>query len=70
MSTPKPSDTELRHAHWFVSSHSGNNGTCVEVAALPGRVAARDSKNRTGGHLLVTRHTFATFTHAAATGQI
>ncbi|WP_017973436.1 DUF397 domain-containing protein [Actinopolyspora halophila] len=33
---------------WCVSSYSGNNGACVEVAALPGAVAARDSKDRRG----------------------
>ncbi|PRW62670.1 DUF397 domain-containing protein [Actinopolyspora mortivallis] len=33
---------------WRGSSYSGNNGACVEVAALPGAVAARDSKDRQG----------------------
>lgn len=30
--------------HWRTSSFSGNNGTCVEVAALPdGHIAVRNS---------------------------
>lgn len=57
---------DLHHARWFVSSHSSDNGTCVEVAALPGRVATRDSTNPHAGHLLVTRHAFRAFARAAA----
>lgn len=32
---------------WFTSSYSGNEGgECVEVAATPGTVRVRDSKDR------------------------
>jgi hypothetical protein len=32
--------------HWRISSFSGNNGTCVEVAALPdGHIAVRNSSH-------------------------
>ena len=35
--------------HWRASSFSGNNGTCVEVAALPdGHIAMRNSKHPDG----------------------
>ncbi|WP_063784216.1 DUF397 domain-containing protein [Streptomyces sp. SBT349] len=40
------------NVRWFTSSHSNGNGECVEVAALDGAVALRDSKRR-GGHVLV-----------------
>ena len=41
---------------WRKSTFSGNNGNCVEVAALPdGRVAVRDSKDPAGGTLVFTR---------------
>jgi hypothetical protein len=38
--------------HWRTSSLSGNNGTCVEVAALPdGHIAMRNSQHRTRAEL-------------------
>ena len=37
--------------HWRASSFSGNNGTCVEVAALPdGHIATRNSKHPDDGN--------------------
>lgn len=40
---------------WRKSSYSGNGGAdCVEMAALPGRVAVRDSKDPNGGRLSFT----------------
>jgi hypothetical protein len=41
---------DLTAAQWRKSSYSGNGGaTCVEVARnLPGIVAVRDSKDRSG----------------------
>ncbi|MEU4894406.1 DUF397 domain-containing protein [Streptomyces sp. NPDC044780] len=37
---------------WFKSSYSsGEGGMCVEVAATPGTVHVRDSKNRHGSQL-------------------
>jgi Domain of unknown function (DUF397) len=42
--------------HWRISSFSGNNGTCVEVAALPdGNIAVRNSTRRDGTTILFTR---------------
>ncbi|KAA2250187.1 DUF397 domain-containing protein [Solihabitans fulvus] len=38
-------------ARWIKSSRSTNNGECVEVAYVQGRMVARDSKNPAGGVL-------------------
>jgi hypothetical protein len=47
---------------WFKSSHSGNGGECVEVAAnLPGTVPVRDSKDPHGPALTFTAAGFAAF---------
>jgi hypothetical protein len=41
--------------HWRISSFSGNNGTCVEVAALPdGHIAVRNSTHPDGAVALFT----------------
>ncbi|HEX4101365.1 MAG: DUF397 domain-containing protein [Pseudonocardiaceae bacterium] len=58
MDAPDPSTI-----HWRTSSFSGNNGTCVEVAAWPdGHIAMRNSKHRDDGTIL--------FTHAELTAWI
>lgn len=49
---------------WRVSSYSGNNGACVEVAALPGAVAARDSKDRQGAVLTFDHQQWRAFLHS------
>jgi Domain of unknown function (DUF397) len=51
---------DLSTASWRKSSHSGNNG-CVEVAFVQGRVAVRDSKDRTGPVLVFDRHEWDAF---------
>ncbi|TYB38375.1 DUF397 domain-containing protein [Actinomadura chibensis] len=55
MSTPVPSQ-----ARWRKSTHSGGDeGNCVEIADLSDRIAIRDSKAPTAGHLALTRQSFA-----------
>ncbi|SFE25764.1 protein of unknown function [Actinopolyspora alba] len=49
---------------WRVSSYSGNNGACVEVAALPGAVAARDSKDRQGAVLTFDHQQWRNFLYS------
>ncbi|MET7391101.1 DUF397 domain-containing protein [Streptomyces sp. NPDC005529] len=56
--------------HWFKSTHSSDEGECLEVAhsgARFGRVTAvhlRDSKNPAGHHLRVSPQAWAAFTAA------
>lgn len=53
---------DLTNATWRKSSFSGNNGECVEVAALAdGRVAVRDSNNPHTCVVLLTRPEMAAF---------
>ena len=56
MNTP-----DLSNAQWFKSSYSSGQGACVEVAAVPGAVAARDSKNSEGPALTFSRNGWADF---------
>ncbi|MBQ0866786.1 DUF397 domain-containing protein [Streptomyces smyrnaeus] len=55
-------------AQWVRSSYSSNDGpSCVEVAATPGTVHVRDSKNKPGPRLAVAPTTWAAFVTYAAT---
>ena len=48
--------SHLAITHWRTSSFSGNNGTCVEVAALrDGRIAVRNSNRPHEGIVVFTR---------------
>lgn len=52
---------------WRKSSHSGDQGECVEVAALPtGAIAVRDSKSPDGPRLTLSRRAFRTLLDQAA----
>jgi hypothetical protein len=55
-------EIDLSRAEWHKSSHSGQNGNCVEVARnLPGLVAVRDSKESVGAKLVVSQETWRAF---------
>lgn len=66
MSTP-----DLSGAVWRKSTRSdGNGGNCVEVARnLPGIVAVRDSKDRTGPALIFTPDGWSAFLDGVKTGE-
>jgi hypothetical protein len=58
-------DIDLSRAEWHKSSHSSQDGNCVEVARnLPGLVAVRDSKAPGGAKLLVSQETWRTLTRS------
>ncbi|PZT72111.1 MULTISPECIES: DUF397 domain-containing protein [unclassified Streptomyces] len=59
----KPSDGKAAEATWFRSSYSssGDGNDCVEVAATPGLVLVRDSKDIHRPHLTHAPHAWAAF---------
>ncbi|GGM82991.1 DUF397 domain-containing protein [Thermopolyspora flexuosa] len=64
-------EIDLSGAMWRKSSHSGQNGECVEVAALAaGRVAVRDSKNPGGTALVVSAADWAAFISRIKSGAL
>ncbi len=55
---------------WRTSSFSGDNGACVQVAALPdGTVAVRDSKTPDAGTLVFTRAEIRAWIQGAQAGE-
>ncbi|MFC8852953.1 DUF397 domain-containing protein [Streptomyces sp. NPDC057144] len=54
---------------WMKSSYSGNNGNCVEVAALPtGGRALRDSKSPDGPALVLSVAGFSALVRGVVDG--
>ncbi|TYK51267.1 DUF397 domain-containing protein [Actinomadura decatromicini] len=57
--------------NWRKSSRSNTeNGACVELASLIGRVGVRDSKNPTAPALALTPDSFRTLLHNAKAGNL
>jgi hypothetical protein len=62
------SSTELA---WFKSSYSGSSGdNCIEVAKCSDAVRVRDSKDKEGGQLALSRTTWSTFVAYAADARV
>ena len=62
---------DLSRAAWRISSYSGQNGACVEVARnLLGVVAVRDSKDQGGPVLAIGPEEWRDFTARLKAGQI
>jgi hypothetical protein len=63
---------DISSATWRKSSYSGGNGgNCLEVARnLPGIVAVRDSKDRSGPVLTFTSAEWETFTAGVKSGKL
>jgi hypothetical protein len=47
---------------WRKASHSANDGACVEVAVVNGRIAVRDSKDPGGRQLRYPMQSWRNFT--------
>ena len=59
---------DLSSAQWRKSSWSGDNG-CVEVAFIEGKVALRDSKDKSGPVLMFSAHEWSAFLSGALDGE-
>ena len=65
------SNADLSRAVWHKSSHSSQDGNCVEVAAnLPGVVAIRDSKDPDGPVLVVASEQWRGFVSALRSARV
>lgn len=61
---------ELTTAKWFKSSKSNGQNNCVEVAFLDGgRVALRDTKDRSKPAHVYTREEWVAFTEGVRLGE-
>jgi hypothetical protein len=49
---------------WRKSTHSGHSDGCVEVGTAPDAVGVRDTKDREGGTLAVSRSLWSQFIDA------
>jgi hypothetical protein len=55
---------------WRISSFSGDQGSCVELASTPdGRVAVRNSNHRDAGTVLFTRREMDAWIKGAKAGE-
>lgn len=60
----------LANATWRTSSRSATKGDCVEIAQAPTVTGIRDSKNPTGGRLILTTAQWASFLSQIKNGEL
>jgi Domain of unknown function (DUF397) len=60
-------EIDLRCAAWRKSTHSGGNGSCVEIADLGRTVAVRDSKDPDGPKIIFTQRNWGIFIQSMKT---
>jgi hypothetical protein len=56
--------------NWYKSSYTNGQGNCVEVAALPDRIAVRDSKDTEGPVLVFTTAGWEAFANGVKSGDL
>jgi hypothetical protein len=61
---------DLPGARWRRSRFSSPNGNCVEIAAVPGGTAVRDSKDPDGPALIYPAASVRSFVTAVRAGEI
>jgi hypothetical protein len=61
--------SESERLNWRKARRSMNNGNCAEVAAVPGVVAMRDSKDPQGPVLLYPVSSWTSFLAVARNGR-
>ena len=65
-----PTGDQPDDLRWRISSFSGDQGSCVELALAPdGRVAVRNSNHRDAGTVLFTRREMDAWVKGAKAGE-
>ncbi len=62
-------DLERRSLVWRKAQLSTNNGSCVEVASVVGKITIRDSKDPSGPMLVYTPAAWSAFLDGAKRGE-
>ncbi|QKW35813.1 DUF397 domain-containing protein [Actinomadura sp. NAK00032] len=61
--------TDFSQTRWRTSTHSGQNGACMNIPHTAGAVAIRDSKDPNAGHLAVSPQAWTAFVNHARSGH-